>query len=432
MSSRLRHWTRTLVQRVVRPFAGILHDEIQAFAEDRRQVESRRLRRALQSCGVGVRFGRGVHVSHPRSASIASDVRLDDDVRLETEGGLTIGPGTFISRGVTIRTTSQELRGEALPRRPVHIGREVWIGPGATIEPGSRIGDGAVVGAGAVVEGTIEPGAIVSSPPPLARGHAAVPAEPGGRPGAAITRFVFVPSTGRSGTMTIARLLSRHPDIVCRHEPRPQLIRLSTELAHGDIDEEAARAELDAIYRQSSVYPAPVYGESDHRLFNLFGMLAEMLPSTRVLWLVRDGRAVVASTVARGWYGEEFRSGLWGEYRLIGDRCGDVPPDRWGAMSLFERNCWYWSYVNRVIERQLRDLAPDRWRRVRLEDVDAAASSLFEFLEVAPLAARAPHENPSRWTVVPHSSWSLEQKQAFERICGDLMDRWYEGWREGW
>ncbi|HUG41894.1 MAG TPA: hypothetical protein VMM12_15500 [Longimicrobiales bacterium] len=69
-----------------------------------------------------------------------------------------------------------------------------------------------------------------------------------------------------------------------------------------------------------------------------------------------------------------------GGYRLLRDSCGDVPTEQWAAMTQFERNCWYWSYVNRILERQVELLQPDRWRRVRLEDLDAVAPSLFEFL----------------------------------------------------
>lgn len=430
MTVRLRSWSRSLLRRAVRPFAGILHDEMEIVAKERRRHRDRRLRQALQSCGDDVRFGRRVRISDPGSACIGSGVRIEDDVSLEAEGGLTLGHGTFVGRGVTIRSASRDPVA-AVPRRPVLVGREVWIGPGARIEPGSRIGDGAVVGAGALVDGAVEAGGVVVGPPPPA-GERLGPDEPLARGRAATTRILFVPSTGRSGTTTVSRLLSRHPRIVCRHEARPQLIRLSTELAHGVVDEAAARGELDAIYRLSSVYPAPVYGESDHRLFNLVGMLAELLPSCRVLWLIRDGREVVASTFARGWYGAEFQSGVWGRYRLRGDRCGDVPSDQWVAMTPFEKNCWYWAYVNRVIERQLQDVASDRWRRLRLGDLGAEVPALLEFIGVEPVPIRVPHANPSTNAVVPHEAWDPERKEAFERQCGDLMDRWYPEWRERW
>lgn len=227
----------------------------------------------------------------------------------------------------------------------------------------------------------------------------------------------------------MARLLSRHSEIRCRHERRRQLIRLSTELAHGIVDEAAAMAELDAIYVRSGVYRSPVYGESDHRLFNLLGLLDRLLPESRFVWLIRDGRDVVASTLARGWYAGEFRSGTWGEYRLQGDACGDVPAAEWAAMTPFEKNCWYWAFVNRRIGAGLADVAADRWMALRLEDLGSRAPALFQFLGVEPIEVGGARENPSRRTVVTPDRWGASEKAAFDHWCGETMDRWYDGWR---
>jgi hypothetical protein len=177
------------------------------------------------------------------------------------------------------------------------------------------------------------------------------------------------------------------------------------------------------------VYRSPIYGESDHRLFNLIGILARVLPTSRFIWLIRDGRDVVASTMAKGWYDAEFRSGLWGEYRLRGDACGDVPAAEWEAMTPFEKNSWYWGYVNRVIERQLSDLAPCRWMQLRLENLVSRAVGLFDFLGVRPIAVRGSRINRLRWGVVPPERWEEADSRAFERRCGETMDRWYPGWR---
>lgn len=54
----------------------------------------------------------------------------------------------------------------ALPRRTLVIGSDVWIGQNAIVTPGcSRIGDGAIIGAGAVVTKDVEPFAIVAGNP---------------------------------------------------------------------------------------------------------------------------------------------------------------------------------------------------------------------------------------------------------------------------
>ncbi|HET9334696.1 MAG TPA: sulfotransferase [Gemmatimonadota bacterium] len=377
-------------------------------------ADSRRIRHVLQSCGKGTRLGRNVRITHPQWVSIGHRVRIDADARLETEGGLCVGHGARIGRGVAIRTTARDAVESGHARRPVLIGRGASIGAGARIEPGSAIGDGAIVEPGAVVQGAVAGKAGVASPRERS---------------AATTRFVFIPSTGRSGTTTMASLLSSHPEICCRHERRRQLIRLSTELAHGIVDEAAAEAELHAIYVASGAYRLPVYGDSDHRLFNLVGILGRVLPEAKFVWLVRDGRDVVASTTARGWYDAEYTSGIWGEYRLRGDAARKVGQAEWDAMTPFAKNCWYWAHVNREIGAELARMSAERWTTLRLEDLRARVDDVFRFLEVAPVAVGGLRENPSRRAVVPPREWSRAQHDDFERWCGEIMDRWYPGWR---
>lgn len=381
----------------------------------REAADSRRIRRVLQSCGKGTRLGRNVRITHPKWVSLGHRVRIDHDARLETEGGLCVGHGARIGRGVTIHTTARDAVESGHARRPVLIGRGASIGAGARIYPGSVIGDGAVVEPGATVRGAVAGTSGVASPRERS---------------AATTRFVFIPSTGRSGTTTMARLLSSHPEIRCRHERRRQLIRLSTELAHGIVDEAAAEAELHAIYVASGAYRSPIYGDSDHRLFNLIGILGRVLPEAKFIWLVRDGRDVVASTTARGWYDAEYTSGVWGEYRLRGDAAGEVDPGEWDAMTPFAKNCWYWAHVNRGIGDEFAGMPAERWMTLRLEDLEPRVDDVFRFLDVAPVPAGGRRENASRRAVVPPREWSRAEHGDFERWCGEIMDRWYPGWRE--
>ena len=380
----------------------------------RDSADSRRIQRVLQSCGKETRLGRNVRITHPKWVSLGHRVRIDHDARLETEGGLCVGHGARIGRGVTIQTTVREAVESGHARRPVLIGRGASIGAGARIEPGSVIGDGAVVAPGAVARGAVAGKQGVASPRERS---------------AATTRFVFIPSTGRSGTTTMARLLSSHSEIRCRHERRRQLIRLSTELAHGIVDEAAAEVELHAIYVASGAYRSPIYGDSDHRLFNLIDILGRVLPEAKFVWLVRDGRDVVASTTARGWYDAEYTSGVWGEYRLRGDAAGEVRTAEWDAMTPFAKNCWYWGHVNRGIGSRLERMSAERWTSLRLEDLDSRADDVFRFLGVAPVRAGGLRENPSRRALVPPREWSPAEQGEFERWCGDVMDRWYPGWR---
>lgn len=242
-------------------------------------------------------------------------------------------------------------------------------------------------------------------------------------------RPFFIASTGRAGSTTIARALSQHPEVTCLHEPRTQLIRLSAEWAHGLRDREAIRADLRAIY-DASVYPGPVFGESDQNLAVLLDPLLEQVPEARVVWLIRDGRAFVSSATRKGWYADDppldDRRHIWDDFRLQGDLCGDVPPETWAAMSAFEKNCWYWAYVNRTIEASTGRLGADRCHRVRLEDLTDEMPALLDFLRVEPSPVAVGRHNAGRGRA---PGWSEAEEEAFVRWCGPGMDRWYPGWQ---
>lgn len=448
---------RRVGRRVLDWLADRLADRIQQRAQE---AEAQRAEDALSVVpmrGTGVKVNGSLTLTGPASAAIGNNVHLGDGTYIRAEGGLVIGDNTHISRNVSIYTISHEYEGEALPydRRfrfhPVTIGRDVWIGRGVHIAPGARIGDGAIVKMGAVVEGVVPPGAIVA--PPKAqfirsrdpdryvehRSAGRFVGAHGVRLGAdEVASFVpsidavrpfFVASTGRAGSRAIAHALSQHPDVTCLHEPRTQFIRLSAEWAHGLRDPEEIQADLDAIY-SASVSPGPVFGESDHNLSVLLDPLLKRVHEARVVWLIRDGRAFVASAVRKGWYGDgpppDNRRHVWDDYRLQGDLCGDVSADTWASMSAFEKNCWYWSYINRAIAESAGRLGADRWRRVRLESIADEIPGVFDLLGVDRHPVEVERLNAGRGR---GPAWSDAEVAAFEHWCGAEMDRWYPEWR---
>ena len=393
-----------------------------------------------------------------RHLSLGNNVFIGDDAYVRAEGGLVIGDNTHISRNVTIYTVNHQYEGSSLPyddhlrHRSVTIGRNVWIGMGANVLPGARIGDGAIIGMGATVAGVVPAYAVVGAPRAVVIGsrdhkrYERLDEEqrfggPNGQPltAAEVASFVpgiegvtplFVVSTGRSGSTTIARTLSQHPDVTCLHEPRSALIRLSTEWAHRLRDRSAVVDDLRAIY-DASVCPGPVvFGESDQNLSVLLSPLLDRAPHARVLWLIRNGRDVVSSAVRKGWYGEgpppDDRPNVWDDYRLRGDLCGDVGPEEWGRMSAFEKNCWYWGYVNRTIEAALAGRPETRWLRVRLEDLADRVGDVFDLVGVDRRAVSVERHNAGRGA---KPNWTTAEDAAFERWCGPGMDRWYPDWR---
>ena len=150
----------------------------------------------------------------------------------------------------------------------------------------------------------------------------------------------FVVSTGRSGTKTIARVLNQHPLCRCTHHPPEHrvLIRLGAEHCHGEIDAEDLSFFLEGMFPRR--FGWPIRGESDQRFSYMIPLLADLPAAPEIIWLIRDGRDVVASAFARGWYGKEPPRKVWPKARIQGDKSGALSAEEWAAMPAFERCCW--------------------------------------------------------------------------------------------
>lgn len=249
----------------------------------------------------------------------------------------------------------------------------------------------------------------------------------------------FIVSTGRSGTMTIARVLSQINDCVCFHEPSPELILESSAYRYGDFSKKKLK-EVLLNTRKPSVNGS-VYCESNQTLSLIIPVLAETFPEARYIWLIRNGLDVVASAYQKQWYTGHSENQAryedcspiakaWIDGRIRGDQCGDMSYSEWADLDRFARCCWYWGYINRVIEKDLNKYAPGRFYLLRLEEMDKKLRDVLKWMDlkakILPLAEpfnRAKRQ-PYHWTC-----WSLDKRKTFDRFCGKLMDQFYTSWK---
>lgn len=132
----------------------------------------------FKSCGAGVVISSKARITNCDMISVGDNVRIQEGVLINGEGGLCIGNNVGISYNSTIWTVEHNYVGskavpfdEKILLKPVRIDDNVWIGAGVSITSGVEIGEGAVIGIASVVTKDVPPLAIVLGNPARVIGY---------------------------------------------------------------------------------------------------------------------------------------------------------------------------------------------------------------------------------------------------------------------
>ena len=241
----------------------------------------------------------------------------------------------------------------------------------------------------------------------------------------------FALSTGRSGTQTLAHVLTQSPGCLCLHEPHPQLVRESVLFREGRL----SQADAIDLLRRTRPHPAAdrAYGESNNRLSLMVPALAAAFPEAKFIWLQRDARDVVASELQRGGYAPQsrlpWRVSKWARWRPRADRVGAATTQEWASWTRLEKLAWQWDWTHRLIRQDLEELASDRFRVLQLERLESDLPALASWLgltHVDYVIERAnrrrepddvtgmPARHPNLVTRVEDwQTWSADERAAF-------------------
>ena len=188
--------------------------------------------------------------------------------------------------------------------------------------------------------------------------------------------LVFVVSTGRSGSKAIASFFQQHSEVHAIHDSYLQFGRYAIDKLNNRLQSSQLRQTLLDTFDGLSYINKPNHVQSDQKLGALITELAEIFPSAKFIWLIRNLEDFVNSAYPRGWFdnsefnypenNKEFKKAqhkpaqYYAAYRVNGFKTGSFTEDQWRSMTAFERNCWYWQYWNRLIEKQLSKLDSSR------------------------------------------------------------------------
>jgi len=177
----------------------------------------------------------------------------------------------------------------------------------------------------------------------------------------------FVLSTGRTGTLTMARLLNLGSEAYVYHEPNVVLFALGklaymSANSHKDILGQAFLTSHWSLFKHSLACGRG-YGETGNCSTFLAPVISESLPASRFIHLVREPQAFVRSAMRRNWY----QGAMYDDWRIL-PRAGTAEAGKWGEWSAFEKNIWLWQETNRCIREFCDGLGNKRYLRIYSED----------------------------------------------------------------
>ena len=262
------------------------------------------------------------------------------------------------------------------------------------------------------------------------------------------TQPLFVVSSGRAGSATMTKLLSMVPGVEMRHE---YLVHIMQPLAFkyhcGFVPFEEARDKIMEVYSSAIFYSkAKIWGDCSNKASWLIHPILRTFPKAKFIHLIRDGRKVASSyyhklasecyddksvEITRAWIN---RTGV----ELIRASIPTPPYEKkywWPLPSniewdRFQRVCWHWQEINRVILKELEQVDRDRQLTIRLEDLVNEKLAVPELL-LDFLGLEVDHElfremiaflqTPHNVSTPVDSLLTLKQTKQFWSIAGEMM-----------
>ncbi len=247
-------------------------------------------------------------------------------------------------------------------------------------------------------------------------------------------KLVFILSTGRSGTTSIASMLNTLSGVTVEHERHPKLLTEALAYRRGSLSQSALIELLRRTRAPETFGGAVLVGESNQRLSFVLPALASAFPQAKYILLQRDGREVVDSLHHRQWYHPREAwlrhptLAEWASTRFEGPDFG-MHLERWKNLTPCARCAWYWAIVPTLVRGEASRLGL-ALLELRLEDLAVSRSALAQFLALPEERIDAPPRSNVSFGKRPSwRAWSPSMRASFVESCAPEMDQTYPDWR---
>lgn len=234
-------------------------------------------------------------------------------------------------------------------------------------------------------------------------------------------KIFFILAIGRSGTKFLSQLLDRSKNAYIVHEPVRSDFRAYSEAFFSE------RKALKYIktFRKKEIFlrvkfkDKEVYGEVNSVIRRHCKAIRELFPNAIIFHLVRDGRDVVRSMMAR--------KTMTNEDQITKNiRPTEENPwyNKWANMNRFEKSCWYWDVENRYLHENIDTII---YFEQLISDYDYFNKKILEPLnleipkEIWEQEIKSPKNITQKFTIPKWNDWDSEKLESFNRICGETM-----------
>lgn len=232
----------------------------------------------------------------------------------------------------------------------------------------------------------------------------------------------FMLGVGRSGTNYFSNFLSQADNAIVYHEPIKEDFTAFVE-AHKF--PESASEYINGfrkkhIYEITSKIDVQIYGETNSALRYHAAALKQAIPEAKYLHLIRDGRDVVRSIMAR----KHYTNSKQGHHELM-PKEDDPLYSKWGTLSRFEKICWLWADGNRQLRQ---DISQTLYFEKLINDYDYFHKNIVEDIGIDIDQAlwhkntNTPQNVTKSFSMPRWQDWDKSLIASFDKICGEEME----------